>query len=1281
METSTKHPALDGTVLPLSISQREVWLDQMAWPGSSHLNIGGCGLLVGLLDVELCRATLRQLAAETEALRLVPRADGSQILLDHYEPELTLVDLSEWPEPEQAMRHWWQQKMREPFALDGHPPWRFILLRGSDTLHGITIQFHHLSMDGWGTTQIARRWSELYNARITGQTAPANDSRVYQGFIEESLAYRQSPQFSLDAGYWLAKLPDAPPSLIERRQPRRKQAELPEALIATRRIPWADYKQLNEFAASRGLKAFTVILTAIVAYYAQVRQRSQIVIGIPSMNRSKRQQGVPGMFVGVFPLVISVNSAATANDLMTQINALMREALNHSCYPLSELSRNQPAQRGSHDGLFDVLLSFERQAYAVTFGEATLINSRQLFSGIARYPLSVTVCDFNRGDDIELVLEGSSDCFDANELDLLGRRFWHLLSKLMQSPEQAVSALGVLPPDERRALIYGLHEKVICHDHTPAFVTLFGQQAVSHPEATALVGDDSSMTYGQLDRHVNQLARRLLARGVVRGTIVAMALERAPEMLVSMLAIARIGGAFLPLDPDAPLARLQGIIRQSESPVLLVQARNRERFTSLHRWTLAVDEETEVFADTPLTLFPVSPEDLAYVLFTSGSTGQPKGVMVDHATLSRRLAWLSRTYGVDRSDRSAQFTHYTFDPSLIELCLPLIHGASIALPPPGRQQAKALADFAVRHHVTIMAFVPSTLQRYLDALQGRPNSCLRVACCGGEMLTPELTNRFLRETGARLYNVYGPTETAIFATAWACEPSPENTPLPIGQAIDDTRIYVLDKFLQLLPFGECGEIFIGGRAIARGYLKQAELSREVFLEDPFCANGRLYRTGDHGWIGTDGMLHFQGRKDRQVKLRGYRIELGEIEAALLAIENVHRAAARLLSIDGIPAIYAWVVVDSECDGNVTELYRSLRMRLPDYMLPAGISVLPSLPETTSGKIDFDALPTPHEKIYGAPRRAPDSVLEEQLLELYQRVLKKEHLSVTDNFFEVGGDSLDAIDILVSVEKIVGRKVSLYLLSENPTVENLARALSQNTDVIRPMLHLGGPTGKPPLFLAASGHGDLIRFQALASALDGTFDLFMLQPPESGSVTSTVELARLYADQISSGGQRGFVAGFSVGGIAALETARLLQERGIVVRGLVLIDTVYPNALLRASRLWHVSGWMIHWLHLQELSMNGRRLGAMFKDPALVAQIMALKNYVPERYSGTTLLIKSSGLVNWQRWLFKPWRRVLKDSLTEVETAGLHGSLFEPVNVGALASILESLTMSPAGRQA
>ncbi len=1263
--------------LPLSLSQLEVWRDQRAWPDSAHLNLGGTAFFEGPLDLPRLRRALSQLVAENAALRLVLQPDGTQRLLPAFEPELQLIDMGAEPEPRQAMRQWWQRWMRQPFVLhDGTPPWRFALLRASDVLHGGTIQFHHLIMDGWGTTQVMKRWSAIYNRIGAGDdgVGPSDDS--YLAFIAESHAYRQSESFARDAVFWRAQLPALPEPLLQRRQAHARDGALPDAHLAVESLPRADYDRLERLAAGQGITPFNFFLAALALYFARVGEREQVLVGVPTLNRGGRRfRDTMGMFVGVMGINVTVAPDMTAAELVAGVGAIMRSALRHPRYPLSELARELEVVRSGRDGLFDVLLSFERQDYQVAFGDAELVDSRQLFSGSARYPLGITVCEFHARQDLELVLEGSAAYFTSDAVGALGARIWHIVQALAAEPDRRVADLPVLPAEEFHHIVHARHADVVQHRQPRTYVASFEHHAARTPDAVCLVWNGAQMDYGTVNRRANQLAHRLVGLGAGRDRIVAVAMPRGPDLVLAMLAIAKAGAAYLPLDPDAPLARLAIVLQDSAAVALMVQQPDWDRLAPLHVHTIAGSWH-QGLADLPGDDPPAvaAPDDLAYVLFTSGSTGRPKGVMIEHAVLARRLHWLSRSYGVTAQDRTGQATQATFDPSLIELCLPLVHGASMALAPPGRLLPQSLAEFAVRHGVTIMAFVPSTLGGFLDAAAGQRGLALRVACCGGEVLAPELARRYLSVTGARLFNVYGPTEACIFATAWECRSDDDATVLPVGLPVDDTTIHVLDRQLRPVPDGVSGEVYIGGRGLARAYLNQPALSAASFVADPFRPGERLYRTGDKGTLDHQGRLHFQGRLDRQVKLRGYRIELGEIESALLAIEGVSQAAARKVESGGHAAIHAWVAPARPDDHE--RLQRALRVRLPDYMVPSAICSLPVLPTSGSGKIDYaalpDATPAAQARVLG---RKPATPREADLLALWQTELGRTSLSVQDNFFDVGGDSLAAISILAGAERMMRRRIPLYMLTENPTVERLAAALDKEATPPGLLVPLGPGTAADTIYLAASGHGDLLRFQTLADALGGNCDLRMLQPPQGPTPFRRIkQLAEMYADSIQAQGQApGFIAGFSIGGIAALETARLLEQRGVPPRGLILIDTVYPKAVWGGTFYWRLFSGLVRLLRLQELSINGRRLGAMINDAGLVAQVKSMGGYRVGAFGGSTTLIKTSGLLRWEKPLFGSWSKLLGERLHERRVAGLHGSIFAAGQVRDLAMVLTDIT--------
>lgn len=1275
-----------GQRLGLALAQREVLLDQRAYPDSPHLLLGGFALLRGPVDGTLLNSALQILAREQAALRLRELDHTGQTLLprEHEAPSLVELTPGDPEQPWAAMDLVWQGWSAQALDLLREVPWRMGWMPFHATLHGLVLFTHHAVMDGYGTAQFMRRWAAIYSALARGEAPAQEDGEVYLQHIEASLAYPGSPVMAADTHHWQAQFPSAPPPLV----PPHVSPQLPRALMAQQR--WSRLRQAawSAVAALEGQTVFSTLLAALAVHCTRMAGVDEVVIGVPTLNRLGRahRQAV-GMYVGVVPLRLRPQADDTARGLIHQIGAQLHAGLRHARYPASQLARDLNLLAQGRNSLFDVLLSFERQDYHLAFGEAQLTESQQLFSGWARFPLGLTVCDFGPEQDLKAIAEGSATRYDARGLELLLRRVAHVADQLAAAPEAPLREVQLLDAVERAAVLDEPHRDLAQLELVEPFVQRFYQQAALLPDATALVWDGGSLGYAALARRVDTLATHLLQAGAGPGRVVALALPRGPALVQAQLAVARAGAAFLPLDVDAPDERQRQLLEMAEAIAVVTHAEALPRWRALHPQVL--DAQAPALAPSPAPTLPPWPgeHDLAYLLFTSGSTGQPKAVAMPHGALARRLAWMARAWGIGPADRSLQGTQPTFDPSLIELLLPLTQGASVALPAAGKLAPESLAPFAARHGCSFTALVPTTLRRLLDGLLALPDSerqrlRLRVACCGGEVLPPELARRWLTETGAALWNVYGPTEACIFASAWPCRLDEGGGPLPIGQPVDDTRLYVLDAQGQPLPYGAEGEVWIGGGALALGYWGDASRTAWAFVPDTFvnAPGARMYRTGDRGWWDGEGRLRFAGRADRQLKLRGLRIEPGEIEAALTALPGVTEAHVQAVADGERLLLQAWL---APADVALDAVQTALRQRLPEALVPSRWAPVAALPRTPTGKVDDAALPPCTAR---APSREPRTALEATLRELLRHVLREPSLGVDDDFFISGGDSLAALDWLSAIEERTGLRPSLGLLSQAPTVARLAAALVAEgapgplavtpNGAVRMAVLLSEAPGQPQLFLAASGHGDLLRFQALAQALSPHLQVTMLQPSLGWADPQLSALAEAYAEHIAQATQTEpdrpvLLAGFSVGGVAALETARLLQARGVRVQGLVLIDSVYPRWLFRQGWLWRLLGWLARRLAVQELTMNGRRLGAMFSDPGLLHQVLALRQHRVRPVEVPVTLIRTSGLARWQRWLFGPWRSQVAPALRVQEVPGLHGSIFEPTRIQALATALRA----------
>ncbi|MCQ8105210.1 amino acid adenylation domain-containing protein [Methylomonas sp. SURF-2] len=1288
----------------LADNQQAIWYDQIARADSPVYNIGGRLAIYGEVDHALLRKALRQLVAENAALRLSIGQCGDgprQTVRGYLAVELPLLDFSRAERPEAAAEDWLKEQFKQAISFEEHGIyWQFALLKISDSHYALLTKYHHLIADGWSTKIVIHRLAELYNALLTGMEAPAAETNSYLDFVADEARYLNSRAFQDDARFWQAALPSLPEALIRRKYPGNGRAGAARAHIHRASLSRAFYDSLRQWAGQHRAGIYHVLLGALAGYFARVQQQDCITVGLPALNRSgARYKNVVGMFASLSPLPIQIDSELSLTALLRHTARTVRQVHKHQRYPLSALHQRLQCLKNQREGLFDLVLSFEKQDYTVRFGDAE-VSARQLCSAYALYPLAVTVCEFNPTDDVDLIFEGAETCFTPVELELLAGRLQWVLQQFIDSPEMLVRDVDLVPAAEKQLIF----QRFNAAESAPGFngvIRQFSAWVERTPEAIALSQHGRCLTYRMLDRLADRLAGQLQRRHIGAGDIVAVCMPRCVESMLSLLAIFKLRVVYLPVDIDSPGERIQEILRQSGAAALLTIGSEKQLFP-MHRVCLCVDR-LEGEAGTGKIAWPEPrADDPAYLIYTSGSSGQPKAAQIHHGALSLRLAWLQQAFKIQNHERVGQSMQTHFDPSLIEIGLAFTQGAQLVLPPKQHLTAAEFADFVLTENINALALVPGSLNQLLQGLPASGPVPLRVACCGGETLPAASAKAFIARTGAQLFNVYGPTETAILASAWQCGVD-DGDVLPIGRPLSDSRILIVDAQLKLLPLAVEGEIVIGGACVAKGYLGREDLSRRVFVPDPYGERpgATLYRSGDRGYIGTDAELYFAGRLDRQLKIGGYRIEPAEIEQALLRHPAVARAAVAPQQAGRQKYLVAYVqAVTEQPDLLRAELADFLRGRLPDYMQPRAISVLDQLPLTANGKIAYERLPRPELPIQTAAPRGPDSALESSLLDVWRRILKKPNLAVEDSFFAQDTDSLTAIDLIAAIEKATGVRQSIAFLMAYPTVAEQAAQLTNTVgpqffvadgafeserhganDLLRKHeagemgrtlgLEPNSPDSRLCFYLAASGHGDSMRFQALADSLSAHCCLRVLYPPGNAPEAVGMEwIARQYAELIRQQAPQGFyLGGFSIGGVTALETARLLELQGLPPIKLILLDTVYPRWPLRSAWVFRLLQASSGLWGLNEISVNGRKLRAMLTDPGIIQQLAALSRHQIKPYSGTTLLIMSKRMSCFRYWWFAGWRGLFGGRLSVDYVPGLHGAMFNRRYLPILARVI------------
>jgi amino acid adenylation domain-containing protein len=579
---------------------------------------------------------------------------------------------------------------------------------------------------------------------------------------------------------------------------------------------------------------------------------------------------------------------------------------------------------------------------------------------------------------------------------------------------------------------------------------LFEAQADRTPDAVAVVFEGEQLTYSELNRRANRLAHRLRKFGIGPEVLVGICVERSLEMVIGLLGILKAGGAYVPFDPSYPQERLEFILRDSKVKILLTQRALSGIFPEhgLQVVNLDASDDTIIQESETNPVDRVAPDNLAYVMYTSGSMGRPKGVMISHRAVCNHLFWRHEYFPLTEEDRLLQTASYSFDDSVWEFFEPLMIGARVVMARPDSHQEPAdLVRLISEQKITAMCLVPSMLQAFLEEIGVEACKSLRRVTTGGETLTVELQDRFFARMTAELHNGYGPTEATIAATFWTCKRRSDQKIVPIGRPIANVQTYVLDKHLDPAPIGVTGELHIGGAGLARGYLNAPELTAEKFIPNPFSdePGARLYKTGDLARTLPDGNIEFIGRLDNQVKIRGFRVELGEIEAVLGQHPGVREAV--VVAREDTAALVAYVVSNGTEAPATSELREFLKARQPDYMIPSSFVFLKSLPLTPSGKVDRRALPAPHQSRpeLETPFVAPRSSIEEKLAGIWAQLLGLERVGVDDNFFDLGGHSLLATQAVSRVRAGFGIELSLRSFFEAPTVAGIAEVIERAKD--------------------------------------------------------------------------------------------------------------------------------------------------------------------------------------------------------------------------------------------
>ncbi|WP_446326957.1 amino acid adenylation domain-containing protein [Burkholderia pseudomallei] len=1051
-------------VLALTAGQYGIWLDQMLNPDLPCYILGAILRIDGTFDEALLTSVVNEVVNANDSLRAMLVSEGGSVrqrVLSDVELEIAHIDFSGSAHPHDSAWRYMRTAFDTAFALDGLLC-DFRIVRESPSRTYWMYRCHHLVADGQSVSMICRMIVDLYNRRASADMARIEPTPSYFDSLDDDRKYAESSRYERDAQFWQDKFSSLPPPLLSSRssEAAARPASFPDGQVNLT-IERAKYDRLGRIAEASGCTIVHVMFGVLALYFSRAFQVDEVVIGMPVHNRSTAQQKrAIGMFASVVPIRIPVNGNERFVSLLNGVSAELRHCYRHQRFPIAELNRRLGLVRTGRRQLFDLTLSFEKFPLDFYIGEVKLglTSMRHRFE---QTPITVNVQDYHEDQDLVMQFNYDVNAFSHAEVDNIGTRIGGLLDALIEHhDDMPVGMLPLLDEAERKQVVYEWNATERDYPIEQCIHQLFEAQVDRKPEAIALTFDGQRLGYAELNARANRLAHYLQERGVGPDRLVALCAERGIEMVVGLLAILKAGGAYVPLDPSHPPERLRRMLDDTNPVAVLVDDIGADALASFESHVAARSPRVHLSRDiaqwracspaNPSTPRERAARRLAYVIYTSGSSGEPKGVMNEHRGVVNRLWWMQQTYALDERDAVLQKTPFSFDVSVWEFFWPLMSGARLVIAKPeGHKDPAYLSELIDRERVTTLHFVPSMLQAFLED-EGAARGCgsVKRVMCSGEALPPSLVKRFYRcLPDARLHNLYGPTEAAVDVTAWACDAEEGGASVPIGRPIANTRIYVLDEYGQPVPRGVAGELYIGGVQVARGYLNRPELTRERFVDDPFVAGGRLYKTGDLARWRTDGSLEYLGRNDFQVKIRGFRIELGEIEAQLAKVAGV-RETVVLARDSGSPAGEKRLVAYYTGNADVAALREQATRHLPAYMVPSAYVRLDAWPLTPNGKLDRRALPAPADDAYArAEYEAPQGAKEEALAAIWKDLLPVERISRHDNFFELGGHSLLVIGLSEKL-RAAGLHADVRVVYRASTLADLAAHLGTDNQDIR-----------------------------------------------------------------------------------------------------------------------------------------------------------------------------------------------------------------------------------------
>lgn len=1317
--TTTLFPKTNKSSGPITNSQMQVWYLEEMHPGTTMHNLPASIRLKCKINPVMMERTLHYLIQRQEALRTcITVENGAPVQkvlsgdLPRFKPKLDVVKADE-----KEILNILNNESQYAFDKEEPPLFKAKLYQLGEEDFVFYFMVHHAIWDGWCFDIFFKELDIIYSALVRGEEPqfeknPSVSYIDYAYWLHDSL---ETGKLKPQLDYWLTKLKGPLPILELPNDFKRPFEASHEGATLPFQLNVRQTEIIRAYAKEQGTSVFNVMLTAFKVTLARYSGLDDVIVGSPVRGRTHQDllQTI-GYFVNTVALRSFINLESSFEDNLKRVTQNCMEAFANQQIPFQVVLNQVDHTRDvSRTPIFQTFFSFQDVSNRLARINEVPYSQINIDKASTHTDLDLWV----KANDqkIEGAFEYRKDLFKEVTISRFCECFLQTITDLFKNSNKKLSGFSGLPQEHEQLILNDWNKTTVEHHFLPAH-KIFEKNVRMHPTKLALENINGALTYEELNRKANQCAEGLMKLGVSKGDLVGLSLSRDLNLIVAMLGILKTGAGYIPLDPSFPQGRLEYMINSARPRIILTENKQKERFSGLTATALIENflNEEDGLKNPEV---PYSLEDIMYVIYTSGSTGDPKGVRIPHLAAANFLNSMVKRPGITSDDKVLAVTTVCFDIHVLEIFMPLIHGASLFLASSfDVVDGVALKRIMDNRSITLMQATPSTWRLLLSAgWKGDKN--LKILC-GAESFPVDLAKKLLAMSKS-VWNMYGPTETTVWSTIK--ELSEKDYFITIGNPIDNTYVYVLDAHKNNVPLGAPGELFIGGLGLAEGYHGREDLTHEKFIPNPFRPGERMYATGDFARFTHEGELHCLGRRDGQVKVRGYRIELGEIEVALNRVENVKEAAAITHEVKpGDVRIIAFIVQKEERALDEKVFREELGIKLPKYMIPSHFVVIPEMPKTLSGKVEKKSLPAYFEENKSSSETATnkEAVTDEKLMEemrgIWKEILRKDFKD-EDNFFNIGGNSLLAVQLFSKIAHKYGLNLQLATLLHTPefkkftaavgnklspsqttssvTITENAKHLSDLPTAFTSLVAIKASGTKRPLFCFHGVGGNVLNYVTLAPFVEEDRPLLAMQSRGFDGVTplsdSIESMAREYIKEMKLVQSQGpyLLAGGSFGGMVAFEVARQLKAEGQPIDKLIMFDTFGPDINIKSYDKSERSFWKnfkISFFYRKKSFLNKLRM-FILKSLGLPVPLeirlfdmemnnyKALWKYKPQKYRGDLYLIRAK--LKDSGWYSDPlmgWGNTIEGEIKTYEIEGKHSEFIESPELGkVLPGVLQA----------